>query len=168
MISSLINKEFININSPINIASSKIDNKYFDQYLKKVFPSSIVYSFENTYYGNMEPSIIICNNRISHLDKSVELAKYFHCPLLIIDHELKSELITNKIVNNFMISPVIQIALSKNIHLSWNKIHNYILWLDDNSIAQWRNIIYNLCKQTFTIKISNEGQSYEKNQISCQ
>lgn len=166
MIYNIIQKEFININSSVNIASSKIDDTYFNRYLKNIYPESIVYSFDSTYYGNMEPSIVICNDRVSDLERSIDLCKYFHCPLLIVDHKLKSDLITNKISNEFIISPIVQVALSKNIHLSWNRIHDYVLELDDSNIPKWKNIIYNLCKQIFKININDniKSKTYEKSQ----
>jgi hypothetical protein len=163
MISTIIHKEFIDIDSPINIACSKIDNIYFEKYLHKIFSSSNIYTFDNTYYGNMEPSCIVCNNRISHLEKSIDLSKYFHCPLLIIDHEIKSDLITNKISHGFTISPVIQVALSKDIFLSWDRVHDYTLGLDTNDIPKWKNIIYSLCKQVFKFVPDNiKNKTYEK------
>ncbi len=166
MISSIIQKEFIDINSAINIASSKVDNIYFNNYLKKIYPQSTIFSFDNTYYGNMEPSIVICNNRISHLENSIDLCKYFHCPLLVIDHDLKSDLITNKFSNDFAISPVVEIALSQSIHMSWNRVHKYVLEPSEINIPKWKNIIFNVCKQVFQININDniKNKLYEKKQ----
>jgi hypothetical protein len=100
----------------------------------------------------MNPDMIICNNRIADLGKSINLAKFFHIPLVIIDSETKSELISNKIDNSFDFSPVIQIALSQDIYFSWNKIQNYIMNIDEKSKDQWKNMIYSLCKERFQIQ----------------
>lgn len=159
MISSIINKELKTFDSYINILLSKSDDRMLFGYLKTVFNNNCsIFGFESTYYGNTEPNIIICNSRLTDMNKSIEAAKFFHCGLLIVDTDIKSDLITNKISNNFNIHPVIQIALSNGIYNSWNKIHNYILDIDNQSISKWQNTIYNLCKEKFIIK-NNDQQT---------
>ena len=154
MIANIINKETITIDPAINICMSRYENTYCKNYFKEIFPKSFVTDFEDSYYGNMEPTIIICNNRLTHLEKSIELAKFFHAPLIIIDHDTKPELVTNKTNSEFLISPVSQIALSKDIYFSWNKIHDDIVDLTIENKPKWKNIIYNMCKQNFKIKIN--------------
>lgn len=152
MISTLIERELSTIDSPMNIAFSKVDDSAVVKYFQQILNNSKLINFNDTYYGNLDPQMVICNDRISHLDTSIDICKYFHCPLLIIDHNIKSNLITNKIENLYDIKPVVQIALSDNIYLSWNKIHDYVIPISDSTIKKWHNIIYNLSKQTFHIK----------------
>jgi hypothetical protein len=153
MISCIINKEFKVFNSNINILLSKTDDRVFVNYLKNIFDTkSFIFSFESTYYGHTEPHIIICNHRLTDLTKSIEAAKFFHCGLLIVDTDIKPDLVANRTDNVFTTSPVLQIALSNNIYYSWNKIHDYVLDIDTKNIGRWQNTIYNLCKEKFTIK----------------
>lgn len=152
MISNIINKEFLEFRKKINILSSRPENQNIVLYLKKVIKNCSIINFDNTYYANLEPNIVICNNRIMDLDKCVSIAKFFHAPLVIIDTEKKSNLITNKIDTVFEFQPIVQVAISKEIYFSWNKIHDYVIALDTESETQWQNIIYNICKQTFKLK----------------
>jgi hypothetical protein len=152
MISNIINKEFLEFKNNINILSSRPENQNIVLYVKKIIKNCCVINFDNTYYGNLEPHIVFCNNRIMDLDKCVDVAKFFHIPLVVIDTEKKSNLVTNKIDTIFDFDPVVQIAVSKEVYLSWNKIQDYIIYPDSQSETQWQNIIYNLCKQTFKFK----------------
>jgi hypothetical protein len=152
MISNIINKEFLEFKDNINILSSRPENQNIILYIKKIIKNCSIINFDNTYYANLEPHIVICNNRIMDLDKCIDIAKFFHIPLIVIDTEKKSNLVTNKIDTIFEFDPVIQIAVSKEIYFSWNKIHDYVIYLDSKSENQWQNIIYNLCKQTFKLK----------------
>jgi|694.fasta_scaffold00762_57 hypothetical protein len=154
MIANIINKEAVTADPTINICMSRHESQYCKNYFKEIFPKSFVVDFEDSYYGNMEPTIIICNNRLTHLEKSIELAKFFHTPLIIIDHDTKPELVTNQTKSEFLISPVSQIALSKDIYFSWNKIHDDIIDLALENKPKWKNIMYNMCKQSFKIKIN--------------
>ena len=152
MISNLINKEFLEFTDSINILSSRPENQNIILYIKKTIKNCYIINFDNTYYGNMEPNIVMCNNRVMDLEKCIDVAEFFHIPLIIVDTEKKSPLITNKIDTTFEFEPVTQIAISKEIYFSWNKIHDYVIYLDAKSETQWQNIIYNLCKQTFKLK----------------
>lgn len=152
MIQSVINRELLSFNNKINILFSRLENRYIINYIKGLFPDCSIVDPETTYYGHMQPDIIICNNRLTDLEKSIKLAKFFHIPLLIIDSDIKSELISNKIDNNFDFTPVVQIALSKDIYHSWNKIQNYIMDITDKYADQWKNMIYSLCKERFQIQ----------------
>lgn len=152
MISTIIYKETMGVDPSINICMSPHENIFCKSFFQQIFPKSFVVDFDDSYYGNMEPTIIICNNRLTHLEKSIELAKFFHTPLIIIDHDTKPDLITNKVNQDFSINPVSQIALSKDIFFSWNKIHDDVVDLTVDSKGKWKNILYSLCKQNFTIK----------------
>lgn len=154
MISNIIKKEFLSIDSPVNMVVSRKDNNGFYSYIRRILPNANIIGFGETYYANFEPHIILCNSRVLDIDRSIELARFFHIPLFIIDTEIKSEMISNNIQTTFDFGPVIQIAISNNISLSWNNIHNYIIELskDIDCIDKWRNIIYTSCRDTFKLQ----------------
>lgn len=162
MISNIIKKELLDIHSTINIVSSKIDNIFFKKFLKEACSPCTITELEESYYAKYDPSIIVCNNRLTYMDKCIELAKFFHCPLLVVDHEEKSDLIVNKYTSNFDIYPVYQVAISNKIHISWNRIQNgvfpYVVG-DNNSMSKWKNLILNMCKEHFLVMDpKNENQ----------
>lgn len=152
MISSLINKELKSVDSHTNIVMSNLDNQYFHKFLGECLKNCDIFNFDDTIYGCSQPDIVICNNRVTHLIKSIELCKYYHVPLLIVDHEIKSDMISsNAIQNNFGVKPITQIAISQQIYNSWGKIHDYIISIDISTIDKWKNLLYTLCKQNFQI-----------------
>jgi hypothetical protein len=154
MISNIIKKELLTHSSHINIITSKIDNIFFKKFLNETCSPCSITDIESSYYAKYDPSIIICNDRLVFLDKCLELAKFFHCPLLIIDHNEKSDLVVNKYKTTFDIYPVYQIALSNQIYLSWNRIQDNVLSYkvgDSASMSVWKNIIFNMCKECFIV-----------------
>jgi hypothetical protein len=169
MISSVIDKEFIeNSSSNISILISDDNDRVFKNFIIKTCDPCSIITFGTTYYGNETPNLIICNNRISDLNKCNDLALFFHCGLLIVDNQDKPDIINNKISSIFIFNPVYQIATSQRIYLSWNKIQNKVLSYDmynANSISIWRNLIYNLIKQPFMLTEQEmiNGQKIEQN-----
>lgn len=162
MISSILQREFLTIGSTTNIAWTPCDNILFEMFIKEACKPCNIVSLTETYYGMNDISIVICNNRLTHLDKSIELAKFFFCPLVIVDHINKSDMITNKIENDIPIEPVYQIATSKEIFLSWNKIQNTILEYDiDNTQSKniWQNLLFQLCKSNLVVKDEQISQN---------
>lgn len=151
MISSIIKKEFASINSTMNIVWTRCDDAKFTKFIERACSPCALVDFDNTYFGIYEPSLVICNNRLIYLDKCMSVCKFFHCPLIIIDHDPKPNMVSNNIDNSFTVKPVIQIALSKDIHMSWNRVHNYVLDYNDKSESIWKNLMYNLYKQKFLV-----------------
>lgn len=155
MISSIIQREFLSVESKLNIAWTPCDDLVFEQFIKAACDPCSLVSLTSTYYGMNDISLIICNNRLTHLDKSIELAKFFFCPLLIVDHSTKPSMIGNKIDDDIFIDPVYQIAVSKEIYSSWNKVHNAVMEYsinDDQQKNVWRNLIFQLCKSCMVVK----------------
>lgn len=154
MISSIIKKQFIDIKSPISIIWTKTDSSIFYEFINEACRPCDILNFDSTYYGNNEPSIVICNNRLTNLEKCISLSKFYHCPLLIIDHELKSNIVMNNFDTKFDISPVYQVAVSNSIYLSWNKIQNIVIPYngnDDMLKNKWKNLIFSLIKENFKV-----------------
>lgn len=162
MISSILKREFSDTKSTINIVWTKTDDTRFKNFIEKSCDPCFLIDFDQTYYGLYDPSVIICNHRLVYLEKCIMLSKYFHCPVLIIDHEHKPNIVSNKIDTSFEISPVIQVAISHDIYLSWNKIHDYIMDYNNNTQSAWKNLIYNICKEKFKITEINRVKDNEK------
>jgi len=155
MISSVLQREFLTLKSVFNIAWTPCENTSFELFIKEACnPCNLIHLTE-TYYGLNDISIIICNNRLTHFDRAVELAKFAFCPLIIVDHTRKSDIITNKLDNTIPLEPIYQIAISKDIFLSWNKIQNTTMPYDINNQQSkniWKNLIFQLCKSQMVIK----------------
>ncbi len=155
MISSVLQREFLTLRSVFNIVWTPCENTSFELFIKEACRPCNLITLTETYYGLNDVSVIICNNRLTHFDRAVELAKFSFCPLIIVDHDRKSDIITNKIDNNISIDPIYQIAVSKDIFLSWNKIHNATMEYNINSQQSkniWKNLIFQLCKSQMVIK----------------
>lgn len=155
MISSIIQREFMGVTSITNIAWTPCEDSLFKKFIKKSCSPCNILELEETYYGLNDISIVICNNRVTHIDKAIALAKFLLCPLLIIDHSPRSNIITKEANMDIPISPVYQIAISKNIHSSWNKIQNTVMEYDINKpeyIKIWKNLIFQLCKSNMVVK----------------
>jgi hypothetical protein len=165
MITSILDKEFVdNLSSNINILISDDKDILFKNFINKACNPCRIMTFGDTYYGNQTPNIIICNNRISDLNKCNDLALFFHCALLVVDNQDKPDIINNKISSTFIFNIAYQIATSQRIYLSWNKIQDQVLLYNiyDNSSSIWRNIIYNLIKQPFLL-IEQDAGNAQKN-----
>jgi hypothetical protein len=151
MISSIINKETLTFYKQMNILFSRTEDKKLIDYIKKIDQNINIDNFENTLFGFSEPNLLICNNRILDLEKSINLCKFFHIPMLIVDTEIKPQIVSNKIDNLFGFYPVIQIAASNEVYYSWNKCHDFIIPLDAAAKDSWKNLMYSVCKEKFLI-----------------
>lgn len=155
MIPSIIKREFASIGSSINIVWTRCDDTKFTKFIEQTCDPCFLIDFDNTYFGVYDPSIVICNNRLIYLEKCVSLCRFFHCPLIIIDHDPKPNIVSNKIDTEFDIQPVIQIATSKDIYFSWNKVHDYVLEYNQSTKNTWKNLIFNIYKQRFIVPNNN-------------
>jgi hypothetical protein len=154
MISSIVHREFAEIGDIINIAWTPCDDILFTEFIKNVCSPCNLIDLYQTYYGMSDITLILCNNRLTHLDRAIELAKFLCCPILIVDHDIKSNNIKDEINTNFIIQQVYSVALSEEISLSWGKIHNNILSfniMDSKNKEIWRNLIFQLSKSNITI-----------------
>ena len=154
ILSSILHRESLTDSGTINILWTPTDNSSFKNFISDCFVSVNFYEFDHTYFGFADIDVIVCNNRITHLEKCIELAKYLHCPLLIIDHDFRPSNIT--IDNNpIPISSVEQISLNKGIQFSWKNTSNKILSYDitkTTSKEEWKDVIYSLIKSVSIIK----------------
>lgn len=159
MISNLINKEFYSVNDKLSVLWTPPESVYFADFIHNVCACSLI-DFDKTYYGLNDISMVVCNNRLIYLEKCIELAKFFHVPLLVIDHSTKSSLIANDFNIEIGFEPVYQIAMSKEIYFSWNKIQNSIMDYNNKkeTIQKWQNLLFQLTKLRFIIKEDNNDK----------
>lgn len=165
MISSIINKQFSDYDSCLNVLWTPCDYQIFKTFIKESCQPCNLLDFDSTYYGFNDISVILCNNRITHLDKCLELAYFLHCPLLVVDHDKKPSAISNKTENIFSIYPVHQIAINTTVYLSWDKIHDSIQTYDiqdPKTKTSWKNLIFQISKIPMIIK--NSEVLYETTQ----
>jgi hypothetical protein len=152
MIQNIINKEYLKDNIRLNIVFSG-EFEEFLSFIKTALPLSSITNFTSTFYNINIPNIIICNDRSDNLSKSIELCKFFHIPLLLVDHAKKTDSVID--IPDIDFEPFYSISLSTPIYNSWNKTHDKILDFDiynENNIIIWKDIINKLCKQTFMLK----------------
>lgn len=155
ILSSILHREFLDSTDSPHILWTPTDHVSFKEFIKKCFPNVTLLEFDHTYFGNRPVDIVICNNRISHLDKCIESAKYFHCPILVVDQEIKPISVTIDLKKSLPIEPIVQIAINKPILDSWGGIADRILRydpLDKENIKEWQTIINNLIKSVVRIK----------------
>ena len=154
LISSILKRYHNTHNTPINAIMTGCDDKSFDFFIRQmVINNGHLLSLQDAIYGNIELDMIICNNRISYLEKCIDLSYYFHCPVLVIDHDKKPSFIENNI--DFQSKSIYSIAINYDIYNSWNKIQNLVMGFnryDQDNITQWKNLLYQITKIPFTLK----------------
>lgn len=169
IIASTIKRYSNKYDSPLNIISTHCDNKKFDPFLRQVLPKgSSLISIENSVLGNAPPDIIICNNKINYLDRCGELSYFFHCPILIVDHDVKSSFIEKDVIE-YQSSSIFTIAVSKHISQSWGDVHNLVLPIDINDYEikeQWRNLLYQITKIPFNLKAKKYADTERAENLS--
>ncbi len=137
MISSLLARETNAINNILWIPS---DNKEFERFFKTL--KVRLFALDQIYLGSFTPELIISNDKTKHLEKITKLTKYHQCPLILIDHQPKSDMIdSNKFQEKINNIPIVkQIAFSKQIKQSWGDIHELIL-NEDSDKNTWQDFI---------------------------
>lgn len=164
IISSIIKRYANTYESPLNIISSPCDNKGFNLFLSHIVPkNSNILDLDDTIFGNVIPDLILCNNKINYLDKCGHLSFFFHCPMLIIDHDIKPSFIDKDIIDS-QSNSVYSLAINNQIYSSWGKTHNLVLGFDirdNNNIKQWRNLFYQISKLTFDLKQKTYNEAKE-------
>lgn len=153
-ISSIIHKELIDSKKFINVLWTNSDNKIIENYIRHNNTNINLIEFDDTFYGLYDIDIVVCNNRVSSLDKCLELCLFFHCPLIIIDH-IEKPYFVNDLNSTYLFEPIYQIAISNNISNSWDRIHNKIIPYND--IIALIDIIENMSKEFIKLKIQIEG-----------
>jgi hypothetical protein len=134
---------------------SHCDDRKFEYFLKHALPEgSNLLTLEDSLFGNTFPDIIVCNNKINHLEKCGNLSYFFHCPILIVDHDTKPSFIDKDIIE-YQSNSIYSVAINHNVYNSWGQKHNLVMHFDlknPNNIDQWRNLLYQITKIPFSLK----------------
>ena len=159
MIASLINKR---LNHPYypQIVWTPCEDPDFKGFIKRMCDATMI-DLHSTYFGFNNISLIICNNRITHLDKSVALSRFLLCPLLVVDHHPAPSMLNNDHNNDFSIGPVYQIAISNRVYMSWNKIQDIVLGYnpqDHKNGEEWTDLVVQLSQTNSRITEKEELQ----------
>lgn len=155
LISSVIKRYTNSYETPLNIIMGTCENKSFEFFIKKyVVDQGTILSFEDSLFGHLSLDLIVCHNKITQLEKSMDLAYFFHCPVLIIDHDVKPSFIKDDIIS-FQSNSIYSLALNNDIYNSWGKTHNLVLNFnakDIDNIERWKNLLYQITKIPFNMK----------------
>lgn len=146
MISSLLSREL----EYYNILWVPSDNTYYEKFIHNLGIN--LFSLDSIYFGHCVPNIIVSNNKMNHLDTIIDLCHYHHCGLIIVDHEIKSDMIdTKKFIEKISSLPnVKQIALSNAIKKSWDDIHDLILnYNSEEDQQEWLSVFKEVKNQKF-------------------
>lgn len=155
IISSIIKRYSNTYESPLNIIMTHCEDRHFDFFIKNIVqPKGNILDLEDSLFGHILPDMIICNNKINHLEKCGNLAYFFHCPILIIDHDTKPSFIEKDIIE-YQSNSIYSVAINNQVYNSWGKNHNLVLGYDQSNksiIEQWRNLLYSISKIPFNLK----------------
>ena len=137
MISSLLARE---LNVITNILWIPSDNKSFEKFFKTL--NVCLFALDQIHLGSFVPELIISNDKTKHLEKVIKLTKYHQCPLILIDHELKSDMLdTKKFQEKISNIPIVkQIAYSEQIKRSWEDTHELVL-NEQSDKNTWQELI---------------------------
>lgn len=86
------------------------------------------FGFDHLFLGNCHPNLVITNNRLMNLDKIINLCLVHYCNLIVIDHEEKSDVISQDKLRAKLskVPNVLEIAINDKVHQSWGKIHDVV------------------------------------------
>lgn len=148
----ILSREYLNPNSKLNIVWTQHDDIYFQQFIKKLGHNLL--SFDHLYFGMYNPHLIICNNKALYYEKCRAISIQFHIPSIVIDHDIKPEIIDQSKISMIDSSfpSSYKIALSEEISKSWGGNHHKVLSYnlsDPKNIDVWRNSIIQTCKMAF-------------------
>jgi hypothetical protein len=153
IVSSITNRILLSPESKLNILWSNTDQTYFTDFIKNLGHNLL--SYENLYFYNNFPHLIICNDRFSSYEKIKKISIEYHLPTIIIDHNTKPHWIDDdkiKDIDNFHCA--FKIAINANIYKSWKEIHDIIMpykFNDQINQQEWNTILYNISQRVFSI-----------------
>lgn len=152
IISSILSRENIKINSRINILWTPATAE-FEKFIESTGYNLLNYN--QIYYGDTIPNIIICNNKIDYHQYCENTSLRLHIPVLLIDHSIKNPLFdSNKIKNLNNFTCCHHVCISKKISDSWEIKDAQILSYninDKENINIWKNLIFQIAKKLFKI-----------------
>lgn len=152
MISSILNKELISVNSSLQILWTPANDSFKNFVLgighQLIEPNAIYYGFNN-------PHLIVCNNKVDHYNMCLGMSYKLHIPVLLIDHSIKNPLYdNNKVLMMNQFPCVHHVCLSKTISDSWGLNNIQILNYnanDKDNINIWKNLIFQTAQMMFNL-----------------
>ena len=153
ILTGVLAKERVSTKDNLDIVWTNCDDQYFTSFIEKL-GHRLIY-FENLYFGNSKPQLIICNNKLSSYQMVEMVSLQYHIPVLVIDHKPKDnflDLEKTRIVDNF--KSCYRVALSQKIYDSWGSIHDIILPYDrndENNNKTWDHIIRQTSERFFIL-----------------
>jgi hypothetical protein len=149
-INGILAREFITDDSKLNILWTHVDNKLFTNLITGL--GHTLLSTDDLYFMNKSPQLIVCNDIISSYQKIQLISLQFHLPIIIIDHQRPDQIIDNSKLELISKIPCsYRIAINKLIFESWNKIHDDIISIDNNSKQLWKQILINTSKRIYSL-----------------
>lgn len=149
-LSGIIHREYIDTTTKLNILYTNTNSNQLLRIIKKL--NHKILSYDDLYFGNNIPDLIICNDRIISHKKISIISLQFHVPVIVVDHERLTDIIdANKIDLINKIPSCYSIAINNEVYESWNKIQDRILETDISKIDQWKDLIIDKAKGTFTL-----------------
>lgn len=153
IVQTILDKSIINHNSILNILLVGNEPDSFIEFLKKLKHNCL--SYNDIYYGKLNPHIIVCNDRIYNYDLCKKLSILYHVPIITVDHSIKNKLFDDnklQIINDLPCCT--KIAINFPISKSWNSIHDDVIPYDINNnitLETWNNLLISTSKKVFSL-----------------
>ena len=150
MIQSILDRELISKVSDVKILLVDKDKEDFINFLQPLGCKFLYY--DDLYYGNNNPNLLLCNNKIDYYNACRNLVITYHIPSIIIDHNIKSNLLDNekiKFIDNLPGS--FKVATSLPIYRSWHNIHNKVIPHNTDSLDIWAENILQVSRRKFDL-----------------
>jgi hypothetical protein len=152
IISSILDREILNINTTIKALWTPSDDG-FEKFIINNINCELL-AFDQLYYGNNIPNLIICNDKIQYYDTCHSISRKLHLPVLLIDHKIKNPLYDSNKIKHLNHFPCMHhIAISKTINDSW-ELKAQVLSYNNNdkeNINIWKNLMFQITKKMFKL-----------------
>lgn len=150
IITGILNREHITQQDKLKILWTPTDNISWHKLIGSLGHKLI--NFEDLYFAQNSPHIIICNNKVLFHKKCRDISIQFHIPVIMIDHDIRPSNLNDtqddKVFYSF--PTAYTIAMSENISKSWNLNYNQILQPEQIKDKEyWNNLIYKTSKIIF-------------------
>lgn len=151
IVPTIISKEILSKENKLNIIWTPCDGGTFTKYIKQLEHN--LYNYENLYFGNIVPHIIICNNKMYSHSQVKSISLNYHLPILVVDHIVRDKSVDINIakqnIDNFKCC--YRIAISDAVYHSWGDMHDEVLSITEKNQQRWNDILYSLAKRTYLL-----------------
>lgn len=151
IVPTIIAKEILSQKDTLNIVWTPCDNGAFTKYIQQL--NHNLYNYENLYFGDIIPHLIICNNKMYSHTQVKTISLNYHLPVLVVDHTPKDKSVDINIakqnIDNFKCC--YRIAINNVVYNTWGQSHDLILTCTAENKERWNDILYNLAKRTYLL-----------------